>query len=56
MNTVFLKPRMAIFVFFSNDDSFVCYYTRFVFVDTFKKAVTSPTTKFCSRYKPMFGP
>jgi len=27
----------------------------FVFVDTFKKAVTNPTTTFCSRNKPMFG-
>jgi len=50
--TVFLE---AIFVFSSNDDSFFCYHTRFVFVDTFKKAVTNPTTKFCSRDKAMFG-
>jgi len=27
----------------------------FVFVDTFKKVVTNPTTTFCSGDKPMFG-
>ena len=27
----------------------------FVFVDTFKKVVKSPTTTYCSRDKPMFG-
>jgi len=46
---------MTIFVFSTNHHSIVCYHTRFVFVGTFKKAVTNPTTKFCSRDKPMLG-
>jgi len=55
MNIFFLEPRMTIFVFSTNDHSVVCYHTRFVFVDTFKKVVTNPKTTFCSRDKSMFG-
>ena len=42
----FLQTTMALIFF---------YHTRFDFVGTFKKAVTNPATKFCSRDKPMFG-
>jgi len=44
------------FVFSTNDDSFVCYHNGFVFVGTLKKAATNHASKFCSRDKPMFGP
>jgi len=41
---------MTISVFSTNDHSVVCYHARFVFVGTFKKAVTIPATKFCEIY------
>jgi len=42
----FLEPRMAIFIFSTNDHSVVCYHTCFVFVGTFTKTVTNPATNF----------
>jgi len=46
----FLEPRRTMLVFSANDQSVVCYHARFVFVRTFKKAVTIPATKFCVIY------
>ena len=51
MSTCFQTFAKALRIDFStNDDSVVCYHARFVFVGTFKKAVTILTTKFCVIY------